>query len=121
MPSATDDSHGIDAVAAFGDFLDDLLSRAEHVKQTASLEPPLDKSSFDDISARLSQILGHEDTPAAEAADAKMDNADAKQDVVDPKRTQRFAILETAVRDTFSKLIVSSNCDSPVRYASLQN
>ncbi|KAK0623627.1 THO complex subunit 1 transcription elongation factor-domain-containing protein [Immersiella caudata] len=113
MPSAADNSHGIDAVATFNDFLDDLLSRAEHVKQTASLEPPLDKSSFDDIPAKVSQILGHEDTPVDDSANAKMDNADAKQDVVDPKRTQRFAILETAVRDTFSKLIATTSIDSP--------
>ncbi|KAK0646106.1 THO complex subunit 1 transcription elongation factor-domain-containing protein [Cercophora newfieldiana] len=113
MPSATDNRHDIDAVAAFGSFLDDLLSRAESVKQTASLEPPLDKSDFEDIRAQLSQILGHDDSLADETVDVKMDNADTKQEAVDPKRTQRFAILETAVRDTFSNLIATTPIDSP--------
>lgn len=92
MPSATVDSHGILAVAAAGAFLDKLLERAESLKQTTSIDPPLDKSDFEDLGDLLSDALGCELAP---------------KDSVDAKRTQRFAIIETAVRDTFKSLIVS--------------
>lgn len=92
MPSATIKSHGVEAVAAAGTFLDNLLERAESVKRTASIEPPLDKSHFEDLRRQLSDALGSE-LMAEDSADAK--------------RTQRFAIIETAVRDTFESLIVS--------------
>jgi THO complex subunit 1 len=91
MPSATLDSHGILAVAAAASFLDTLLARAESVKQKASIDPPLEKSDFDDLRRQLSDTLGYEVT-TDEPADAK---------------TQRFAVIETAVRDTFISLIVS--------------
>jgi THO complex subunit 1 len=92
MPSATIDSHGVSGVAAAGAFLDNLLARAEIVKQTASIEPPLEKSDFDDVRRQLSDALNYEfvaDEP------------------VDAKRLQRFAVIETAARDTFKSLIVS--------------
>ena len=90
MPSATIDSHGILGVAAADTFLDKLLARAESVKQTASIEPPLDKSDFEGLRHQLGDALGYDLT-----------NDDAV------KRTQRFAIIETAVRDNFKSLIVS--------------
>jgi hypothetical protein len=92
MPSATIDSHGVSGVAAAAAFLDTLLERAESVKRTASIEPPLEKSDFDDLRQQLSDALGYE-LPPDESADSK--------------RTQRFAVIETAVRDTFESLIVS--------------
>jgi hypothetical protein len=92
MPSATTDSHGVSGVDAAGIFLDGLLERAESVKQTASIEPPLEKSDFDDLRRQLSDALGYE-LPAEEP--------------VDTKKVQRFAVIETAVRDTFKSLIVS--------------
>lgn len=87
------DSHGIASVAAAGGFLDDLLSRADSVKQSASIEPPLEESAFDDLRRTLSDTLGY-DAAAEEPADLK--------------KAQRFAVIETAVRDTFKSLIVSS-------------
>lgn len=92
MPSATDDSHGVEAVASVRRFLDQLLSRAEVVKQTASVEPPLLDSDFGDLRSQLADILGP--PPPATESEA------------DPKKVQRFAIIETATRDTFSDLIV---------------
>lgn len=90
MPSAALDSHGILGVAAADTLLDKLLERAESVKQSQSIEPPLDESDFPDIRRQLSDALGHE--LASE----------------DPNRkTRRFALIETAVRDTFKSLIVS--------------
>lgn len=112
MPSATLDSHGIDAVAAFRRFLDDLLLRAESVKKTAGLEPPLNKSDFEDIDAQMSHILGQLDNTIEEPVETKGDAADAKEGA-DLKRTQRFAMIETAVRDTFSSLIATTSIDQP--------
>jgi hypothetical protein len=92
MPSAIIDSHGISGVAAAGTFLDNLLSRADSVKKTAAIEPPLDKSDFDDVRRQLSDALGYE-LGAGGAGDSE--------------KIQRFAVLETAARDTFKSLIVS--------------
>ncbi|AEO69581.1 9488df5f-fb33-4ec4-854b-57beee312a39 [Thermothielavioides terrestris] len=98
MPSATIDSHGVSGVAAAAAFLDTLLERAESVKRTASIEPPLEKSDFDDLRQQLSDALGYE-LPPDESADSK--------------RTQRFAVIETAVRDTFESLIATTPIESP--------
>ncbi|EAQ88945.1 hypothetical protein CHGG_05564 [Chaetomium globosum CBS 148.51] len=97
MPSAID-SHGVSGVAAAGAFLDNLLARAEIVKQTASIEPPLEKSDFDDVRRQLSDALNYEfvaDEP------------------VDAKKIQRFAVIETAARDTFKSLIAITSIESP--------
>ncbi len=93
MPALTIDSHGIDAVAAVGNFLNDLLSRAESIKPTATIEPPLEKSDFDDLQGQLNQIFHSALVPSGNAAEHQ--------------KTHRFAIIETAVRDTFGNLIVS--------------
>ncbi|KAL2264027.1 hypothetical protein VTK26DRAFT_3331 [Humicola hyalothermophila] len=96
MPSATLDSHGILGVAAADAFLDKLLARAESVKQSQSIEPPLDESDFPDIRRQLCDALGYELTG---------------EDHV--KKTQRFAVIETAVRDTFKSLIATTPIESP--------
>jgi THO complex subunit 1 len=92
MPSATIDSHGIPGVAAAASFLDKLLERAESIKKTPSIEPPLEKSNFDDLRRQLNDALGYDFTD---------------EEAVDTKKIQRFAVIETAVRDTFKSLIVS--------------
>jgi len=93
MPGLSIDSHGVDAVAAVASFLDNLLSHAESVKQTASLEPSLGKADFENLQGQLTRILGPPSKPSEEGADTK--------------KTQHFAIIETAVRNTFKLLIVS--------------
>lgn len=90
----TVDSHGVEAVAAFGSFLDDLFSRAQSIKQTDSIDPPLSKSNFPDLEAQLSQHLGDLAVPP----DGAQDNT---------KKTHRFAVIETVARDTFKNLVVS--------------
>lgn len=92
MPSATIDSHGILGVAAAGTFLKELLARAESVKKTASIEPPLEKSDLGDLRQQLSDALGYEFTA---------------DEPVDTKKAQRFALIETAARDIFKSLVVS--------------
>jgi THO complex subunit 1 len=104
MPSSVIESHGVPGVAAFSAFLENLLARAETVKPTASIEPPLDKADFQDLQTQLNEALGVDPSQVGEVNDAK--------------RTQRYAIIETAVRDTFSNLIVSLTSD-PAEFASL--
>ncbi|KAK3313774.1 THO complex subunit 1 transcription elongation factor-domain-containing protein [Apodospora peruviana] len=99
MPSAISESHGITAVGSFGAFLHDILARAEFIKPTATIEPALNKSDFQDLQPQLAQVLG---------ADLSQSN-----DPADLKKAQRFAVIETAVRDTFSNLIATIPIDSP--------
>ncbi|KAK4106920.1 hypothetical protein N658DRAFT_503299 [Parathielavia hyrcaniae] len=98
MPSATVDTHGSPGVAAAARFLDELLGRAESVKTTASIEPPLDKAHFDDLRRQLNNALGYDFTA---------------EEPVDARKLQRFAVIETAVRDTFKSLITTTPIDSP--------
>ncbi|KAL2271915.1 hypothetical protein VTJ83DRAFT_1286 [Remersonia thermophila] len=98
MPSATYDSHGIPGVAAAASFLDDVLARAESLKQTFSIDPPLDKSDFNDLQRLLSNALGYEIVI---------------EEPGDSKRMQRFAVIETAVRDTFKSLIATIPIEDP--------
>ncbi|KAL2195491.1 THO complex subunit 1 transcription elongation factor-domain-containing protein [Corynascus similis CBS 632.67] len=98
MPSATIDSHGILGVAAAGTFLKELLARAESVKKTASIEPPLEKSDLGDLRQQLSDALGYEFTA---------------DEPVDTKKAQRFALIETAARDIFKSLVATTPIESP--------
>ncbi|KAK4167678.1 THO complex subunit 1 transcription elongation factor-domain-containing protein [Cladorrhinum sp. PSN259] len=97
MPAAIIDNHGIEAVARAGAFLEDLLRVADSVKQTSSLEPPLAESDFDNIEEQFNAIYDAELT--------SNDSADT--------RIQRFAIIETAVRETFKNLIATTPIESP--------
>jgi len=105
MSKVASASDGIKAVvASFGAFLQDTLARAESVKPTSAIEPALDKSDFPELQAQLSQALGPELIQT--------------DDSTDPKKFQRFAVIETAVRDTFGDLIVSFNMNM-LRYCIL--
>ncbi|KAK4176219.1 THO complex subunit 1 transcription elongation factor-domain-containing protein [Triangularia setosa] len=97
MPATIIDSHGIPAVAKAGAFLQQLLEHAETVKRTSSIEPPLIESHFDDLRGRMNSV--YDDEPTTD------DPSDAK--------TARFAIIETAVRDTFKYLVSRAPIDSP--------
>ncbi|KAK4200562.1 THO complex subunit 1 transcription elongation factor-domain-containing protein [Triangularia verruculosa] len=97
MPATIIDSHGIPAVAKAGAFLQQLLEHAETVKRTSSIEPPLTESHFDDLRGRMNSVYDEE--PATD------DSSDAK--------AARFAIIETAVRDTFKYLVSRAPIDSP--------
>jgi len=96
-PSTVDDlgTPSVPSVGAVGSLLRDLLVRAESVKGTTSLEPPLDQSDFNDLQGQMTRILGPIDTGTSKAAERR--------------RSQRFAIIETAARSTLYSLIVS--CD----------
>ncbi|KAK0637251.1 THO complex subunit 1 transcription elongation factor-domain-containing protein [Bombardia bombarda] len=99
MPSAVVESHGIPAVETFGTFLDDLLKRAEAVKPAGTIDPPLDKSHFKQLLPQLADVLGPDLNAGASLSDLL--------------KGQRNALIETAVRDTFSNLIATKSIDSP--------
>jgi THO complex subunit 1 len=95
MPSLEMEDPVIGGVSAVNNLLEELLQEAETIKQTASIEPPLAKSDFDDLPGRLARALA----PAGSSEDTD-ENGDLT-------RARRFAIVETVARDKFSNLIVS--------------
>ncbi len=68
----------------FTTFLEAMLQRAEQIKQTPTIEPPLIKSDFPDLLERAQSILS-----SASSLDSKRH------------------IVETSARDTFNNLLVS--------------
>lgn len=79
----------VDAVDAFGELLKELFQRAEEVKQTNTVEPPLSKPDLEDILERV------EATFFSSAKTLEL-------------RKQRHAAIDTAIRDKFNELLVSS-------------
>lgn len=88
------DNPAAPAISAFTILLDDLLSQAERSKQSATIEPALRKSDFDDLSGRITTTAAEVASPADESAKPANDKG------------QQFAIIETAARNIFSHLIV---------------
>ncbi|KAK3380391.1 THO complex subunit 1 transcription elongation factor-domain-containing protein [Lasiosphaeria ovina] len=88
MPSATATGDDVMAtVGAFGAFVDDLLDRADSIKRTSSAVP-LDLTHFPDLQQQIDEVLGSD-------------------------LSLRFAVIETAVRDTFTNLISTIPIESP--------
>jgi THO complex subunit 1 len=80
--------HGVPGVVIFGELLEDLLQRAEEVKQADTIEPPLNKPDFADVLARLESTF--------------FSSADSTE-----LRKRSHAVVETAIRDKFNNLLVS--------------
>lgn len=98
MPALDLENPGVSAVSAFGKLLNDLLDEASAAKETATIEPALSKSDFANIYDRVSSSLARSST-----------ESNAPQDSL---RSRQFAVVETAARDSFSKLIVSRQTTS---------
>ena len=81
-------SHAVQAVDDFGGLLLEMLQRAEQQKQTDTVEPPLDKTDFTDLFERVESIFSSTAPPEV-------------------KKRSQWAVIETAVRDTFNSLLVS--------------
>lgn len=80
--------HGVQAVHDFQELLQQMLLEAEVAKQTDTVEPPLNKADLEDLFVRASSIF-----PPLASPEIR-------------KRSQ-YAVIETAVRDTFNDLLVS--------------
>jgi THO complex subunit 1 len=78
----------VPAVDAFGELLKELFQRAEEVKHTNTVEPPLSKPDLEDILERV------ETTFFSSAETLEL-------------RKQRHAAIDTAIRDKFNDLLVS--------------
>ncbi|KAK4068226.1 uncharacterized protein Triagg1_7469 [Trichoderma aggressivum f. europaeum] len=103
MPALDIDNPGVSAVGAFGRLLTELLDEASAAKQTTTLEPALAKSDFVNIHDRVSSSLTR-----SKSAGSTENNAPP-----DTLRSRQFALVETAARDFFSKLIATTSIDSP--------
>ncbi|RFU73569.1 nuclear matrix [Trichoderma arundinaceum] len=102
MPALDIENPGVSAVSAFGHLLNELLDEASAAKETTTIEPALAKADFANIHDRVSSSL-------ARSKAAGTDN-NAPPDSL---RSRQFAVVETAARDFFSKLIATTSIDSP--------
>ncbi|KAF4628109.1 hypothetical protein G7Y89_g10040 [Cudoniella acicularis] len=86
--------HGVQAVDAFGGLLLEMLQRAEMVKQTNTVEPALHKTDLGDHFERVESIFPSSSSP-------------------ETKKRSQYAVIETAVRDTFNNILASTTIDAP--------
>ncbi|PFH61119.1 hypothetical protein XA68_18183 [Ophiocordyceps unilateralis] len=100
MGALDKDNPGVAAVARVRDLLRQLLDEAPRAKQTAAIEPALNQSDFENLSGRVTVAL----TPDEPFQDESNSREAAK--------THQFAVIETAARDLFDRLIASTSIDS---------
>ena len=80
--------HGVQGVADFGNLLEEMMQRAETVKQTDAVEPALSKSDFTDLVEKLESNFYSQ----AKSLDL---------------RKQAHAVIEASFRDRFNNTLVS--------------
>ncbi|CAM1502847.1 Fc.00g076230.m01.CDS01 [Cosmosporella sp. VM-42] len=100
MPALDMDNPGVPAVATFGSLLEQLLQQAATAKTVSTIEPALNKSDFDDLSNRVSTAVSQL---------ASQNGTETSEQI----RNRQFAIIETAVRELFSKLIATTKIENP--------
>lgn len=101
MPALAIENPGVPLVSSFNVLLDELLNEAAEAKPAPTIEPSLKKSSFNDISGRISSCLAsHATTDRGRTAAQSTASRDAA-------KSQQFAFIETAARHLFGQLIVS--------------
>ncbi|KAH8683150.1 guanylate kinase [Tricladium varicosporioides] len=87
-------NHGAQAVDAVGELLREILQRVEMVKQTNKVGSALKKTDLGEFYAKVEPIF-----PSTLSQEVK-------------KRSQ-YAVIETAVRDTFNNILASTSIDAP--------
>lgn len=92
----------MEAVEVFKGLLREILDRARTIKHGDSIEPALAKSDFKDLFQR-------------------MDSSDNLVKSTETKRSTRYAVIETAVRDIFNISLVSKLIDFGANSESNQN
>ncbi|KAH6604012.1 nuclear matrix [Trichoderma cornu-damae] len=102
MPALDIENPGVSAVNEFGRLLAELLDEASTAKETTTIEPPLAKSDFVNLHDRVFSSLARSKAAGTESS--------APPDLL---RSRQFALVETAARDFFSKLIATTSIDSP--------
>lgn len=91
MPSATNIEAEVTQVSRASTLLNDALAQARHVKPASTIEPALTESDFSRLLEGLPQVFADPDS----ISDA-------------PDKPRQFAVVETAARDLFSNLVVST-------------
>ena len=94
MPALDGGNPGVDAVATFSNLLEQLLEQAATAKTTTTIEPALNKSDLHDLSDRVASAV------------SQLSGFDGENGTNDQNKGRQFAIIETAARDLFSRLIV---------------
>jgi DNA-directed RNA polymerase subunit L len=111
--------YGVQAVAQFGELLQQMLRKADEVKPTYTIEPPIDKSDLRDIFERVNVVFPPPDVVVevkeGETMEEKEQRA-TREKKRDLKKRNQYAIIETAVRDTFNNLLVSSVLEESREY-----
>ncbi|KAH8686704.1 THO complex subunit 1 transcription elongation factor-domain-containing protein [Ilyonectria robusta] len=105
MPALDMDNPGVPAVATSVSLLKELLEQAEKVKQTSTIEPALNKSDFDDITGRVSQV--------AASLTGALTGAENGESTSSQIKGRQYAMIETASREIFSNLIATTTIESP--------
>ncbi|KAF4591561.1 nuclear matrix protein [Ophiocordyceps camponoti-floridani] len=98
MGALDKDNPGVAAVTRVRDLLRQLLDEAP---QTNAIEPALNQADFENLSGRVTVALSS-DEPFQDEAEMR-----------DAAKTHQFAVIETAARDLFDRLIASTSIDSP--------
>ncbi|KAI0024914.1 THO complex subunit 1 transcription elongation factor-domain-containing protein [Xylariomycetidae sp. FL0641] len=100
MPSAKRPDHQVTQVEDFESLVRESLDHAQTIKPTPTIEPPLTKSDFDPLLARIPDIF------SSTAPDSSAGNKDTD-------KVRQNAVVETAARLVFSSLIASTSINSP--------
>jgi hypothetical protein len=103
--------YGLPIVVQFGELLQQMLRNADEAKPTDSIEPPIGKPDLGDTFERINDVFPPSETLAQaneeETAEEK-EQRTAAEKKRDSKKRNQYAIIETAARETFNKLLVSS-------------
>ncbi|KAJ8068779.1 hypothetical protein OCU04_002475 [Sclerotinia nivalis] len=91
--AASMEGHGLPMVDSFAQLLLEMLQQAELVKETHTIESPLTKTELANTYERIDQIF-------SEAAS------------IESKKRSQYAVIETAVRDTFNNLLASISIEN---------
>jgi len=98
-------TYGMQEAEGFGRLLEEMLERAQLVKQTNTIEPPLNKSDLPELWDELESIF-----PSSASQEPKTDPLEAAMKGVfppSPLAESRKHIIEAAVRDAFNNILVS--------------
>ncbi|KAK5988864.1 THO complex subunit 1 [Cladobotryum mycophilum] len=102
MPALDVENPGVSAVSTFENLLKELLNEASAAKQQTAIEPALNKSDFNKLYDRVSSSFSQPDASGSEGDALPAEAVKARQ----------FAIVETAARDLFDKLIATTQIES---------
>ena len=98
-------TYGMQEAEGFGKLLEEMLEGAQLVKQTNTIEPPLNKSDLPELWDELESIF-----PSSASQEPKTDPLEAAMKgglPPSPLAESRKHIIEAAVRDAFNNILVS--------------